>query len=152
MPDRSSKSSTPIAHSGRRVVVRDESMRPTLYPGDHLRVDRHAYAHSLPVPGEIIILRDPERRSRWLVKRVAAIGPGRFWLFRDRLERLDGPVSSAAPEGATELVELRAGEVFVLSDRLVGARDSRRFGPVPGASVVGRVVFRTGPAERAGPL
>ena len=57
----------------RRVVVADESMAPTLRPGDRLLVDRRAYRRRLPVVGQVVVLDDPERPGRWLVKRVSAV-------------------------------------------------------------------------------
>jgi nickel-type superoxide dismutase maturation protease len=56
-----------------RVVVRDESMRPTLEPGDRLLVDTRAFARRTPRAGEIVVLVDPEEPTRWLVKRVVAV-------------------------------------------------------------------------------
>jgi nickel-type superoxide dismutase maturation protease len=64
---------TPSRRERLRVVVRDESMRPALEPGDRLLVDRGAYARRPPRVGEIVVLVDPESSSRWLVKRVAAV-------------------------------------------------------------------------------
>jgi len=109
--------STPEPHGGRpawfrrwssrRVRVEDESMRPTLQPGDRLLVDSRAYRDRLPGVGEIVILVDPADPGRWLVKRVAAVDPAR------------------------RTVDVRGDAVDL-------ARDSRRFGPVPFASLVGR--------------
>ncbi len=59
----------------RRVVVADASMAPTLRPGDRLLVDRGAYRAAPPEIGDIVVLVDPERPDRWLVKRVAAVDP-----------------------------------------------------------------------------
>jgi nickel-type superoxide dismutase maturation protease len=107
----------PRRWSSRRVIVADESMAPTLRPGDRLLVDRRAYRDRLPGVGEIVVLVDPERPERWLVKRVSAV---------DR---------------ATRTVE-------VLGDALERARDSRHFGRVPAASLVGRVYRIYLPVER----
>jgi hypothetical protein len=138
--------------SSRRVEVADESMRPTLAPGDRLRVDPRAYRDRPPRVGEIVVAIDPEAADRWLVKRVAAVGPGRFW-------HLPGQLVPAAPEGAAdrpadagELLELGADDVYLLSDAPLGGRDSRRFGPVRRATLIGRVTERYSPVERAGPL
>lgn len=59
----------------RHVVVADGSMRPTLEPGDRLRVDPRAYGTELPEVGAVVILEDPEDPARWLVKRVHAVDP-----------------------------------------------------------------------------
>lgn len=101
----------------RRVVVRDESMLPTLLPGDRLLVDRRAYRHRPPRVGEVVVLFDPEDATRWLVKRVS-------------------------------LVDATGQTVEVRGDAAEMARDSRRFGPVPTRSVVGRVYRCYFPPER----
>jgi nickel-type superoxide dismutase maturation protease len=96
-----------------RVVVRDESMRPTLEPGDRLLVDRRAYARRSPRPGEIIVLVDPEQASRWLVKRVDAVDPatGSVSVRGDATEtardsRRFGPVAASAIVGRAYRVYL----------------------------------------------
>jgi nickel-type superoxide dismutase maturation protease len=91
----------------RRVRVVDESMAPALLPGDRLLVDPAAYRSRAPAVGEVVVVADPERRVRWLVKRVAAV------------------------DGAARTLDVRGDASDV-------ARDSRRFGPVPLASLVGR--------------
>jgi len=55
------------------VVVVDESMLPTLRPGDRLLVDPNAYRHRPPEVGDIVVLADPQRRVRWLIKRVSRV-------------------------------------------------------------------------------
>jgi nickel-type superoxide dismutase maturation protease len=49
-------------------------------------------------------------------------------------------------------VDRAAGTVEVRGDAPDASTDSRSFGPVPAASVVGRVVYRYGPPGRSGPL
>ena len=56
-------------------MVEDESMQPTLRPGDRLLVDRRAYRDRSPRVGELVVLMDPEDPRRWLVKRVASVDP-----------------------------------------------------------------------------
>lgn len=51
----------------KRCVVRDTSMQPALQPGDRVLIARWLR----PRPGELVVLRDPERQSMLLVKRVA---------------------------------------------------------------------------------
>ncbi len=93
----------------RRVIVFDESMVPTLRPGDRLWVDRAAYRRDRsPTVGEIVVVVDPEEPTRWLVKRVSS-------------------------------VDLQSGAITVRGDATASARDSRRFGPVPLRSLIGRV-------------
>ena len=53
----------------RRFVVVDDSMRPTLHPGDGLLSVRGG----VPSVGQLRVFRDPWSSSRWLVKRVGAV-------------------------------------------------------------------------------
>ena len=53
-----------------RVV--DDSMRPTLNPGDGLL----ALRAGAPKSGQLRVFRDPRKSSRWLVKRVGDVFEG----------------------------------------------------------------------------
>jgi signal peptidase I len=59
-----------------RVAVAGHSMAPTLRAGDWLLVDPDAFGRRAPAVGELVVARDPRQPARWLVKRVADIGPG----------------------------------------------------------------------------
>jgi nickel-type superoxide dismutase maturation protease len=56
----------------RTFVVRDTSMRPALSPGDRLVVARWLR----PRRHDLVVSRDPEQPSTYLVKRVANVQPG----------------------------------------------------------------------------
>jgi len=67
-----------------RVAVEGHSMEPTLYAGDWLLVDPGAYRTLTPTVAELVVAVDPRQPDRWLVKRVADIGPdGRLALAGD---------------------------------------------------------------------
>ncbi len=131
------------------MVVHDASMAPTLEPGDRLLVDSRAYRDRLPAVGELVVLTDPERSSRWLVKRVAGVGPSRLWIDPEggvpREPRPTAPSNSPDPP---EIVVIPPGYVYVTGDAAELSRDSRRFGPVPIVSLVGRAFRCYAPAER----
>jgi hypothetical protein len=128
----------------RRVEVHDASMAPTLRPGDRLAVDTRAYRDRAPSLGEIVVLVDPDEPERWLVKRVAGVGPLQLW--RRASGWTSAPVGAGRPADAVEAVEIPPGSVFVVGD--APGRDSARFGPVPRATLVGRVVRCYAPADR----
>jgi len=109
-------------------------MRPTLEPGDRLLVEP-LEPGSLPPRGAIVVLPDPEDPARRLVKRVAAV-PG-------------DPNPAAAPG---DNPDVPPGRVVVLSDARDMGRDSRRFGPVPVATLVGVAWWRYAPNARRGAL
>jgi len=92
-------------------------MVPTLIAGDALYVDPGAYRSRPPRTGEIVVVQDPALPTRHLVKRVGFV-PG-------------GP----DPPGGTTIP---VGTVYLVGDDPTGSRDSREFGPVPLALLVGR--------------
>ena len=51
----------------RRFRIEDESMRPTLEPGDYVLVNRWAYRVRPPRRGDLVVVRDPELSDRFLV-------------------------------------------------------------------------------------
>jgi len=110
------------------VVVRDDSMRPGLAPGDRLWVDPRP-GRPL-VLGDIVVLRDPEAPGRLLVKRIVGLEGDRPGL------------GAPLPEGS----------VYLEGDNPDLSRDSRSFGPVRLRTIVGLVWFRYAPASRRGPL
>ena len=124
MPEPSAAPRRPRWWTTSRVVVYDHSMEPTLLPGDRLVVDRAAFRDRRPRVGELVVLVDPEAPERWLVKRVAG---------------LEG-------EGPQER------RVVVASDAPERGRDSRQFGPVASSAIVGRVIRRYRPWDRAAEL
>ncbi len=97
-----------------RFQVSEDSMRPTLAPGDEFVATGSRRA----IVGEIVALPHPTRLDFWLVKRLAG-GPG---------DRVDG-------RGA-----LGEDEAWVLSDNpAAAATDSRSFGPVSLATLLPQV-------------
>ncbi len=87
-------------------------MEPALRAGDYVLVNRWAYVFSSPREGEVIVLRDPERAERFLVKRIAAVGEGGIVVAGDnkkysRDSRKFGPV----------IRELLVGKVMVTVKR-----------------------------------
>ncbi len=136
----------------RRVEVHDESMAPVLIPGDRLLVDVRVYLSSPPVVGHIVVLVDPDAAGRWLIKRVAGVGPGRFWRTRGILTAApEVPADPVPPPDAIETVTLPGSTLYVTGDAPT-ARDSLQFGPVPFAALVGRAYYRYAPFERRGEL
>ncbi len=106
-------------------------MAPTLLPGDRLYIDPKAFRERPPAPGELVVARDPTDPHRLVVKRVAS------------------PPGEPSP---SDVAGLPAKSLYLLGDDPAVSRDSRSYGPVPLASVVGLVWFRYAPPGRRGPL
>lgn len=112
-----------------KFIVHEDSMRPTLRPGDRLLAVRMG-----PVAGDIVCFPDPTGSDRWFVKRVVA-GPGsRVDVDGDRIsvETDTGRRSLVVPRTERPRhLELHDDEVFVLSDAAdVTRADSRVYGPI----------------------
>ena len=95
-----------------RVSVAERSMEPALRPGDWLLVRRTRRIRA----GQIVLARHPGRPDLLIVKRAA--------------RRMEG-------DG-----EVGGGWWLESDNPAAGAVDSRRFGPVPGSLIEGRVLFR----------
>jgi signal peptidase I len=111
----------------RRFRVADRSMMPTLLPGDRLYVDTRAYRDRTPARGDLVVAREADPPHRFFVKRVAFVA---------------GETVSPTGEGVPE------GHVFLVGDNAELSRDSRRFGSVPLAHVIGRVYRCYSPPDR----
>ncbi len=120
-----------------RVAVAETSMTPAIDAGDWLFVDPTIVRW--PRRGSIVVFREPDG-GELAIKRVAG-RPG------DRVRFADG------------YLELADDEAWLLSDAdaevtaaagFGGPIDSRRYGPVPVESLVGRAWFRYAPLRRIG--
>lgn len=91
-------------------------------PGDHVRLQ----GHEIWINGQSLTVRKEQDASGLLVTEAI---DGREWLVR-----------WSEPEQATADIELTVpgGQVFVLGDNRDSSQDSRRFGTVPLADVVGK--------------
>jgi signal peptidase I len=132
------------------------SMADTLQPGDFILVDALAFGARLPLPrgarlpalrpphrGEVVVLSDPERPGAACVKRCIALGgdrvvlrDGGVWVNGARLSEPYVKEPAVASDSASFVVPPRA--LFVLGDDRAVSRDSRAFGCVNYAALLGR--------------
>ena len=81
-----------------RVAVSGHSMEPALLDGDWLLVEP---ARSVPRRGDLVVVRDPRRLDRLLVKRVVSAGPnGSMLLAGDHPAHREeaGTIGAVGPE------------------------------------------------------
>lgn len=149
-----------LAYLHTRVVqvtfVTTGSMLPTIEPGDRLVVHLAAYRKAPPRRGDVIAFWDPAR-GELEVKRVIAVGGdevivggGMVIVNGQRLDEpyLREPMLREIPLGG----RLAEDQLFVMGDNRNGSEDSRDFGPLAYDRVMGRLVYRILPLNRAGPL
>lgn len=138
------------------------SMAPGLLPGDFVFADMHYNCPGCSAVrrGDVAIFVYPNDRTQYYVKRIVAL-PGDRVRVLDHRAFVNGDGLTAGPDaplqteraggrswqaqGAATLADSDAeqtvppGHVFVLGDNRSASTDSRRFGAVPLADVVGRV-------------
>ncbi len=148
---------------GEASVVPTGSMERTILVGDHIFLDKALYGPEIPFTGrrlpalravrrgDIVAFRYPKDPALTFLKRVIALGGDRVEIRNDVLYRNGQPVAEAYVEHTRKRVpgyreDMRPlvvppGQMFVLGDNRDDSEDSRYFGTVPLANVVGEPVF-----------
>jgi len=143
-------------------LVAGPSMEPTFHNHDYLIVDRLSYDFEEPQRGDVVIFTLPQNPSETLIKRVVgvpgdtlrvvgtdivitnSVHPERFTLSEPYL----APADLGGASGMT--VRLGAGQYFVLGDNRKVSYDSRLWGTLPRADIIGRVFVRLYPLNDIG--
>lgn len=133
-------------------------MTPTLTPGTFFVYDRDYYRNNPIQPGDIVVAR---LDGKTLIKRVHAVGGNRFWARREIIgdDLIHSPVRDVnlnrnrrmvefhrrLGRSDTWLVHMRvpAGYLFLMGDGFQSV-DSREFGYVDSANILGRVTNPAG--------
>jgi len=142
-------------------VVPSPSMEETLLIGDHLIVNKFAYApHGrllvklLPYRevrrGDVVVFKFPKEPETDYIKRVVGLPGDKVEFVGDRIfvngHAVTPPAGSSAPataetESAVEPLRLSAEEYFAIGDNRRESYDSRSWGPVPAANLKGRALL-----------
>ena len=148
--------------------VEGESMESTLEPDQHVLIDKLTPRWSAYERGDIVVLDPPEEAAQGgtpFIKRVIGL-PGDRVELRDGAvyvngSRLDEPYvyrDDGVPQRTEALLDgetawtVPDGSVFVLGDHRGNSSDSRAFGPIEIAHVLGRAWLRYWPVDVFGPL
>ena len=151
------------------------SMEPTLHcarpalgceagRSDRILADRLSYRFRSPHRGEIVVFNAPAKTTQAcgaggvFVKRLIGLPGDRIHedghgFLRINGRKLDEPYvsSSARAEDSAnwnETWSVPRGTYFMMGDNRGGSCDSRRWGPVPRANLIGRVIGTYWPANR----
>ncbi len=162
-------------HIGRKFLRGDPVVRCTVNSGDHIFVDKVTYNFRLPRRGEVFVFetRDiPKTRGEFYIKRLAGVGGDILQIKEPRLfvngcvgaERgfqrvmslksgyggYSNPQSFDAPylRSAEDTFAVERRHYFALGDNSRNSADSRYFGMVPHANLVGRAMFLYWPFTR----
>jgi signal peptidase I len=136
--------------------VEGHSMEPGIQDGSVLLVDTISPHLTGYGRGDIVVLPTPATTNYSfpvLVKRIVAVAGDRVDIRNGRL-RVNGvlaaepylPAGTLIPPGTPDIsIVVPPGRVFVMGDHRQNSFDSKAFGPVPVASLVGRAWFALGP-------
>jgi signal peptidase I len=116
------------------VRLTDDSMAPVYSDGDVAFVSKLRYGIRVPGAGAMLWEWSPPQKGDLVV--AVSVGDPPVNLMR-RIGALPG--EKVAFEGKE--VVLKPGEYFLLAEKSEGVMDSRRFGPVPRRSIIGKVTY-----------
>jgi signal peptidase I len=152
--------------------IPSESMLDTLRPGDRVLVNRAVYHLREPHRGDVIVFRYPDDPSVVFIKRVVGVPGDRLAVLdghlyvngaecrepyvHHTLGQTDPTVAQAAVAGSTlhdpwslaEPYTIPAGQFFVMGDNRTDSDDSRDWGTVPRAAIVGEGLATYWPLSR----
>ena len=138
-------------------IVHGASMDPTFFSGQYLIVDELSFYTRDPERGEVVIFKYPEKPSKYYIKRVIGL-PGETISGQGAMITITNPahpqgfvleesyLTHNAPSNFTRT--LGTGEYFVMGDNRPASSDSRSWGAVPRANMVGRAFLRLFPFNR----
>jgi signal peptidase I len=129
------------------VQIKGASMWPTLLDGQRYMLVRCQYLWRAPREGEIVVIRDPEDHNL-SIKRVIGLPNELFEIRRDGIyldgQKLPEPylTSKAAADSGNKLVKptrLGPQQYFVMGDNRDWSADSRIYGPISRAAILGHI-------------
>jgi signal peptidase I len=131
------------------------SMEPTLMVDDRILVAKFVYRLGPVRRGDVIVFRYPLNPQRDFVKRVMGLPGERVRLKEGVVYVGDRALSEKGytikPDfGNYGPVTVPASQFFVLGDNRNNSEDSRFFGYVPRANIIGKAVFIYWPPARVG--
>ena len=147
--------------------IPSESMENTLLIGDRVLVDRISWRFSEPVRGDIVVFHSPVP-GPVLIKRIIgmpgdkiSLSGGSVYVNGSKLDEpyvrtINGkavpsePFDNGLPWSLQQPYTVPAGSYFMMGDNRIDSGDSREFGPVPRAQLVGRAFARYWPPNRIG--
>jgi signal peptidase I len=144
---------------GEASMVPTASMESTILVGDHIFLNKSLYGPEIPFTdhrlprlktvrrGDVVAFRLDARPDVTYLKRVVAIGGDRVEMRAGRLLVNGAEVREPYAEHRLHLREnmaprvVSAGHLFVMGDNRDDSRDSRDWGAIPEANVIGEPLF-----------
>lgn len=139
-------------------VVRGASMEPTFENSEYLIVDQFTYHFEAPRRGDVIIMRYPKDPSVFFIKRIIGL-PNETVEIQGKTVVVESTAHSTLTldESFIDPSRMRSefntyplgpDEYFVMGDNRIESSDSRSWGNLPRADIVGRALVRLFPPTR----
>lgn len=141
-------------------LVSGASMEPNFSSGDYLLIDEITYRFREPQRGEVAVFRYPGDESTFYIKRIIGLPGERIMIENNQIVifNKDYPAGFVLKEdylppttrtsGKKEII-LKENEYFVLGDNRSFSFDSRSWGNLQRAEIVGLVRLRLWPFNKA---
>ena len=142
-------------------LVDGASMQPNFYDNEYLIVDEISYRFNEPKRGEVIVFKNPEKKSQYFIKRIIGlpsetikIEDGYIYIKKiDDGEFVKIDETNYLPEdtktlGFSRTLKLQNDEYFVLGDNRANSKDSRILGPIQESLISGRAWIRGFPFNK----
>jgi signal peptidase I len=141
--------------------VKGSSMFPTFKDGQYLLTDKVSYRLGTPKYGDVIVFKAPMNESYDFIKRVIGIPGdririqgGHIYINDKSLDEfyLPSEYKTSAGQFISEGEEyvVPSDNVFAIGDNRDHSSDSRDWGPVPFANIVGKGLLRYFPLDQLG--
>jgi signal peptidase I len=138
-------------------IVNGASMEPVFFDGDYLLVDEVSYHFKDPQRGDVIVLRSPQDKSVYYIKRIVGL-PEEDIVVDGSTVKINGKAldETYLPSGImndwTGHVEYKLNnqQYFVMGDNRLNSFDSRYWGPLSRSSIIGLVRIRLWPPKSIG--
>lgn len=143
--------------------IPSDSMLPTLEQGDRLVVEKVSYYFHAPQIGDIIVFEPPltlqvqgYEKEQAFIKRIIATAGDTIAVANGQVYRNNQPLSEKyileIPNYNLPLIQVPAGQLFVMGDNRNNSNDSHIWGFLPTENIIGQAVFRFFPLSRIGSL
>lgn len=141
--------------------VDGHSMEPNFHNGEYILTDKVSYRFHEPRRGDVVVFHSPQDERVDFIKRVIGL-PGDTVAVKDGYAYVNGvklpetfindpgQVLPGAFLAADTPVTVPDGEFFVMGDNRLHSSDSREWGFVTRAEIVGRAFFRYWPIPDIG--
>jgi len=141
--------------------VSGSSMVPNFHNGDYIITDKVSYKIGSPQHGDIIVFKNPRDESQDFIKRIIGI-PGDTVKVENGVVTVNGTqipepylLSGLFTENRAYFTEgkevtVEDGKYIVFGDNRPNSSDSREWGFITNAEIIGKVFLRYWPADQIG--